>query len=81
MMSITDAIMKALSIPMDEYVRSMCTWYLPWVHLWWVSHTYHEYSYDEYHRYYYEGIKYPNGSVCEVHMYVTNITFDWICHN
>ena len=29
MMSITDTMMKALSIPIDEYVRPMCTWYLP----------------------------------------------------
>ena len=29
MMSITDASMKADSIPIDEYVRPACTSYLP----------------------------------------------------
>ena len=48
-MSITVTIMKALNVPMDEYVRPC------------VFGTYHEYSYDEDHRRYYEGAKYSNG--------------------
>ena len=56
-MSITVTIMKALNVPMDEYVRPC------------VFGTYHEYSYDEDHRRYYEGAKYSNGWVCETCVY------------